>query len=123
MLNRFYSSDDHFAVMGKSQNIRLFFIASERDSLLFESEQCNSWLGAFFIQAQGMYTCPDTAAHTTGKYSRILLVKLYLIALRYTTPTAVVDEAESTDHEYSVQNNTNSSTDDRSATITSLKTV
>ncbi|KRY58272.1 hypothetical protein T03_17761 [Trichinella britovi] len=50
MLNRFYSSDDHFAVMGKSQNIRLFFIASERDSLLFESEQYNSWHGAFFIQ-------------------------------------------------------------------------
>ncbi|KRY11640.1 hypothetical protein T12_5919 [Trichinella patagoniensis] len=57
-----------------------------------------------------------------GNILAFFLVKLYLIALRYTTPTAV-DKAETTEFsvdEYSVQNRTNSSTDDRTATITSL---
>ncbi|KRX26965.1 hypothetical protein T07_13332 [Trichinella nelsoni] len=56
-----------------------------------------------------------------GNILAFFLVKLYLIAFRYTTPTAV-DKAETTElsvDEYSLQNNTNSM-DKKSATFTSF---
>ncbi|KRX59462.1 Mediator of RNA polymerase II transcription subunit 24 [Trichinella sp. T9] len=167
-----HSPDDHFPVIGKPENIRSFFAASERAGyltaaliariiVLVESEQYDSWLSAF-IEAlqkvntmQGMekwcnlnlaccfirpkectlalipllsnYVLHDDrdlfCVAPRGNILAFFLVKLYLIALRYTTPTAV-EKAETTEFsvdECSVQNNTNSSTADRSAVITSLR--
>ncbi|KRZ85480.1 Mediator of RNA polymerase II transcription subunit 24, partial [Trichinella sp. T8] len=163
-----HSPDDHFPVIGKPENIRSFFAASERAGyltaaliariiVLVESEQYDSWLSAFIEKVntmQGMekwcnlnlaccfirpkectlalipllsnYVLHDDrdlfCVAPRGNILAFFLVKLYLIALRYTTPTAV-DKAETTEFsvdECSVQNNTNSSTADRSAVITSL---
>ncbi|KRX19183.1 Mediator of RNA polymerase II transcription subunit 24 [Trichinella nelsoni] len=168
-----HSSDDHFPVIGKPENIRSFFAASERAGyltaaliariiVLVESEQYDSWLSAF-IEAlqkvntmQGMekwcnlnlaccfirpkectlalipllsnYVLHDDrdlfCVAPRGNILAFFLVKLYLIALRYTTTPAAVDKADSTEFsvdEYSLQNNTNSTTADRSAVIASLR--
>ncbi|KRY87201.1 Mediator of RNA polymerase II transcription subunit 24, partial [Trichinella pseudospiralis] len=167
-----HSSDDHFPVIGKPENIRSFFAASERAGyltaaliariiVLVESDQYDFWLSAF-IEAlqkvntmQGMekwcnlnlaccfikpkectlalipllsnYVLHDDrdlfCVAPRGNILAFFLVKLYLIALRHTTVTAVV-KAETADismDDCSLQNNTNSTTADRSAVIASLR--
>ncbi|KRZ68828.1 Mediator of RNA polymerase II transcription subunit 24 [Trichinella papuae] len=62
-----HSSDDHFPVIGKPENIRSFFAASERAGyltaaliariiVLVESEQYDSWLSAFIEALQKVNT-------------------------------------------------------------------